>query len=163
MKTTTIAVWALAGMVLAGAGNVQAHCEIPCGIYDDNARLAMIMEHASTVEKSMTQIVALSIDPAVNANQLSRWVANKETHATEIQTIVTQYFMTQRIKAPAAGDKAAAAKYAAELGMLHKMLVHAMKAKQTTDASHVKALRDLVGEFGKSYMGVQVGTAPEKK
>ena len=31
-------------------------------------------------------------------NQLVRWIMNKEEHANKIQEIVTQYFMTQRIK-----------------------------------------------------------------
>jgi nickel superoxide dismutase len=32
-----------------------------------------------------------------------RWVTTKETHAQEIQDIVSAYFLTQRIK-PAEGD-----------------------------------------------------------
>ncbi len=34
-----------------------AHCEIPCGIYDDEMRIKIINEHIVTVEKSMNQIV----------------------------------------------------------------------------------------------------------
>ena len=156
MKTTTLTMMA-AGMLLAGAADLRAHCEIPCGIYDDNARLSAIAEHATTIEKSMKQITALSSAADKNANQLARWVTNKETHATEIQHIATQYFMTQRIKVPAKGDAKAKAKYDAELSMLHQMLVHAMKAKQTTDTAHVEALRKLVQDFGQSYMDVHAG------
>ena len=35
---------------------IYGHCEIPCGIYDDSLRVAMIKEHINTVEKSMKQI-----------------------------------------------------------------------------------------------------------
>jgi len=76
---------------------VSAHCEIPCGIYDDQLRTQLIAEHATTIEKSMKQIMELSKADPVNYNQLVRWVSNKEDHATEIQQIVSQYFMTQRI------------------------------------------------------------------
>jgi nickel superoxide dismutase len=41
-------------------GTAFAHCEIPCGIYDDHARIHMILEHVTTIEKSMNQITAIS-------------------------------------------------------------------------------------------------------
>ncbi|MFH1965988.1 MAG: superoxide dismutase [Ni] [Acidobacteriota bacterium] len=78
-----------------------AHCEIPCGIYDDEARVAMLLEHTTTIEKSMREVKALENADPGNANQLIRWVMNKEHHANELQEIVTQYFMTQRVKTDA--------------------------------------------------------------
>ena len=47
-------------MVAVGAARVGAHCEIPCGIYDDQLRADLIAEHATTIEKSMKKIVELS-------------------------------------------------------------------------------------------------------
>ena len=123
---------------------VAAHCEIPCGIYDDKLRTQLIAEHATTIEKSMKQIMELSKADPVNYNQLVRWVSNKEDHATEIQQIVSQYFMTQRIKP----DQK---KYSEKLIVLHKLLIAAMKCKQTTDLSHVNALRDHLKEFKLLY------------
>ncbi len=128
--------------------NLGAHCEIPCGIYDDQLRAKLIAEHAGTIEKSMNQIVSLSKDPA-DSNQLIRWVNNKETHATEIQHIVSQYFMTQRIKP---GQE----KYTEKLTVLHQMLLAAMKCKQTTDVSHVNNLRMLLKKFEVLYFGHSV-------
>lgn len=125
---------------------VSAHCEIPCGIYDDQLRTRMIAEHATTIEKSMKQIMDLSQAKPTNNNQLVRWVSNKEDHATEIQQIVSQYFMTQRIKP----DQK---KYSEKLILLHKMLIAAMKCKQTTDLSHVRALRTHLKEFEILYFG----------
>jgi nickel superoxide dismutase len=58
--------------------NVNAHCGIPCGIYDDQLRTQLIAEHATTIEKSMKQIMALSKANPTNTNQLVRWVTNKE-------------------------------------------------------------------------------------
>ena len=77
--------------VLALAASAWAHCQIPCGIYDDELRVRLIEEHITTVEKSMAQIIALGKESPVNHNQLAQWVANKEHHAQEIQDIVTAY------------------------------------------------------------------------
>lgn len=122
--------------------NAQSHCEIPCGIYDDEARMDLILEHASTIEKSMMQITEL--EKADNANQLVRWVNNKEEHATELQHIVTQYFMTQRIKLDSPD-------YDKKLAALHKMLVYSMKCKQTVDLANVEMLRQAADEFRQLY------------
>ena len=121
-----------------------SHCEIPCGIYDDEMRIEMISEHIGTIEKSMNQIMQLQTDGLQNSNQLVRWIMNKEDHANEIQEIVSQYFMTQRIK-PDAKD------YDKKLGLLHEMLIYSMKCKQTTDVTYVGKMKDLVKEFKDLY------------
>jgi nickel superoxide dismutase len=136
-------------MVLAtflAAATAAAHCEVPCGIYDDKLRANLIAEHTTTVEKSMKQIMALSKQNPVNYNQLVRWISNKEKHAEEIQHIVTQYFMTQRINLDTKN-------YAEKVGVLHKMLVYAMKCKQTIDLAHIQSLRSLLKEFEALYFG----------
>ena len=149
----TVGLCIVASMALLVGSAAQAHCEIPCGIYNDQLRADLIAEHTRTIEKSMQQIIELSKAGEKNYNQLVRWIGNKEAHATEIQHIVTQYFMTQRVKPPKAGDKAAQAKYAHQLALLHQMLVAAMKAKQTTDLAHVAKLRELLTAFRASYFG----------
>jgi nickel superoxide dismutase len=133
-------------IVLFTASFVFAHCEIPCGIYDDKARITLMNEHITTIEKSMKQITELSKQAPIGYNQLVRWVSNKENHANELQHIVTQYFMTQRIKFNAK-------EYEKKLTILHKILVHAMKAKQTTDLEHTSTLKMLVKDFEALYMG----------
>ena len=139
-------------VILPAANTVLAHCEIPCGIYNDQMRIDMIDEHITTIEKSMKMIVELG-NEAKNYNQLVRWVDNKETHATEIQQIVSQYFLTQRIKSVDPANKGEFEKYTSQLRMLHEMMVAAMKCKQTTDATWVEKLRDLNQQFAASYIG----------
>lgn len=136
----------LVGIIfLAGIGsNAFAHCEIPCGIYDDEARITMLFEDISTIEKSMNQIVALEKEEHHNANQLIRWVMNKEDHANKLNEIVTQYFMTQRIKPDASN-------YDKKIGLLHQMLIYSMKCKQTTDLNNTEKLRNMVKEFQVLY------------
>ena len=122
-----------------------AHCEIPCGIYDDEMRIKIINEHIVTVEKSMKQIIELEKEKHHNSNQLVRWIMNKEHHADEIQEIVTQYFMTQRIKLDTEN-------YEKKLGLLHQMLIYSMKCKQTTDLTNITKLKSIVDDFEALYL-----------
>ena len=130
---------------------VEPHCEVPCGIYDDSLRVKLMYEHITTVEKAMNEIEKLSKEGTTNYNQLVRWVMNKEQHAEEIQEIVSQYFLHQRIKMKATGDKHDYDHYIRQLTSLHEVLVYAMKAKQTTDLAYIKKLRDSVKLFENNY------------
>jgi nickel superoxide dismutase len=141
-----ILVLLLIGLGTSGiiSSEAAAHCEIPCGIYDDRARIALLLEHTATIEKSMKQIVAIEKQSPPNYNQLVRWVVNKERHAEELQEIVWQYFMTQRIKLDAKD-------YGPKLGLLHQVLVYAMKCKQTTDVANIDKLREAIKAFESLY------------
>ena len=97
----------LAGTALIAAIGLKvfAHCQIPCGIYDDPARFAQMKEHVTTIEKSMKEISALSGDKKPNWNQITRWVKNKDEHADKLTEIVTYYFMAQVVKQVDPADK----------------------------------------------------------
>lgn len=140
-------------MSLLLANSVYAHCEIPCGIYNDKLRCSMIEEHIKTIEKSMTMINDLSKEGSINYNQLVRWINNKEEHANEIQHIVSQYFMTQRVKPVDSQSIDDYKKYIKKLLLLHEMLIYAMKAKQTTDMDNCKKLSSLLTDFQAVYFG----------
>ena len=131
--------------------NSYAHCEIPCGIYQDSLRIQMINEHIETIEKSMKMINKLSAEGEKNYNQIVRWVINKEEHAKKIQEIVSQYFLHQRIKLTDSNDKVKYAKYLNQLATLHEILVYSMKAKQTTDLNYIKKLEDTIHKFAEIY------------
>jgi len=135
------------------ASIAYSHCQIPCGIYDDEARFGEIAEHITTIEKSMKEIERLSAEAKPNMNQIVRWVNNKELHADELSEIVTYYFMAQRVKLPAEGDNKAQNEYIKKLTLLHRMLVYSMKAKQTTDLANVEQLKSSLDEFHKIYSG----------
>ena len=152
MKKMMVCILALA-CVLGGAQWAFAHCEIPCGIYTDDMRFTMMRENITTLEKSMNQIRSLSTEPAVNMNQLVRWVNNKEEHADNLSDIVTQYFLKQRVKPAKQGDEAGMEKYQKQLMGLHQIMIHSMKAKQTLDQAHIDTLRKLVDDFEGSYFG----------
>jgi nickel superoxide dismutase len=155
MKRITIAaIFLVLAATLGTPVPASAHCQIPCGIYNDELRVQLMEEDITTIEKSMTQIVALGAATPIDYNQLVRWVMNKEEHAQKLQDIVTAYFMAQRIK-PAADptDTAAMKDYVNKLTLLHAIQIHAMKAKQSTDLAEIATLRDLVAQFRKAYFG----------
>jgi len=144
MKKLLLQMAIISLLMLLLATNGVTHCEIPCGIYDDEARINLLFEHVTTIEKSMTQIVVIEKGEHHDANQLVRWVMNKEQHANELQEIATQYFMTQRIKFDTKD-------YDKKLGLLHQMLVYAMKCKQSTDLAHTAKLTSVINEFKQLY------------
>ncbi len=133
--------------LLAFTPLVAAHCQVPCGIYFDDTVFATMRTYHKTIAKAMLQINALSKEPAANANQIARWVANKEKHAQAIQDIVLNYFLSQRIKIDEA-DKAA---YTKKLTQLHHILVLAMKCKQTSDVENARKLHIAIAAFSASY------------
>lgn len=131
---------------------VFGHCQVPCGIYDDAMRIHQINEHIATINKAMVQINALSNDKnsALNNNQLVRWINTKENHAALIQDIISDYFLTQRIKFKKKDDPDRN-KYIILTTTLQQLLVTAMKCKQTVDLVNTQHLSELMGTFSGLY------------
>ena len=124
---------------------VHAHCQIPCGIYDDYSRIQSMLEDADTIIKSTKSIEELSgHSDAQSLNQISRWVTNKETHSQNIISTVSDYFMTQRIK-PTQED------YTERLVKHHAVILAAMKAKQNADKAHATALKQSIEALATYY------------
>jgi nickel superoxide dismutase len=157
MKIRITAALLLTFLLLGTSSNVFAHCQIPCGIYGDKMRIDMLMEHITTIKKSMNEIAKLSEKETPDYNQIVRWVNNKDEHADLIMDIALQYFLAQRIKPVAdANDKVANHKYANQLETMHHIIVHSMKAKQTTKLEHVEKLQQLVKNFYKYYFNKEM-------
>jgi nickel superoxide dismutase len=124
---------------------VYSHCQIPCGIYDDYARVQSMLEDAATVEKSTKLILELAgKSDAQSQNQLVRWVMNKERHAQKIIATISNYFMTQRIK-PDQKD------YIERLKKHHGVILAAMKAKQNVDMNFVNTLKTSIESLAPYY------------
>ena len=145
----TIKTLSIAFILLFSAQQASAHCEIPCGIYNDSLRITLLYEHITTIEKSMNQIIALE-KSGENANQLTRWVVNKEEHAKKMQEIISQYFMHQRIKPKDVGD-AGRDKYIKQLELMHRLSIYAMKSKQTTNLELIPQMQETVHLFEHAY------------
>lgn len=127
------------GLALAGLPSaVLGHCQIPCGIYDDHARVQAMLEDAATVEKSVRMISELAgKTDAQSVNQQVRWVMNKETHAQNIINAISDYFLTQRVK-PSQAD------YTKRLANHHAVILAAMTVKQQASQAPVQALKKAV-------------------
>ncbi|HYW81277.1 MAG TPA: superoxide dismutase [Ni] [Thermoguttaceae bacterium] len=152
MKRLLVAVVGAVVVLSLSARMARAHCEVPCGIYDDELRFEQMLEDQTTIAKAIAQIndLAAKVD-ALSQNQLVRWVDTKEEHATKIQHIVAQYFLTQRIKP---GNDAESHKaYVANLIAAHRVLQTAMKCKQTVDAENAAVLKKAVLDLYRVYEG----------
>ena len=144
-KVMLLIVFTVVGYVLVSPQTGHAHCQIPCGIYDDHARVQSMLEDAATVEKSARLIAELAgKSDAQSQNQLVRWVMNKEKHAQNIIATICDYFLTQRVK-PGQKD------YAERLAKHHAVIVAAMKAKQNADMTTAKTLKESIGELSSFY------------
>lgn len=129
--------------------SASAHCQVPCGIYTDDTVITDLHTHQATIAKAMTEINKLSADAGKNANQITRWVVNKESHATKIQNTMLDYFLAQRLKpAEMESDKEA---YLKKLTLSHQIIVLAMKCKQGTDLETAKKLHATIEEFAAAY------------
>ena len=135
-----------------GLNNIHAHCQVPCGIYDDAVRIIQIREHVTTIEKAMKQIDQLTSNEssAQNMNQLVRWINTKEEHATFIQSIIADYFLAQRIK-PKKNNEAGRQKYVDQTLLLQQIIVAAMKSKQTVNKSEPGLVSTLLNQFVELY------------
>ena len=137
--------------LLSLQGRVDAHCQVPCGIYNDHGRIDAMLEDVTTITKAIAQINELSQQHnALSFNQAARWVSTKEQHASHIITTVAEYFLTQKVKAVPANDAGYPA-YLESLALHHGVMQAAMKTKQTVDPESAAALRAAVEALGKLY------------
>lgn len=144
-KTITPILIALVSLGFFHPQKLNAHCQIPCGIYDDHMRLQAMLENAATIDKSVTMMIELAGKTDVQSqNQMVRWVMNKEEHAQKIIEIISDYYLTQRVK-PDQKD------YSERLQKHHAVILAAMKAKQTADPATVKALTQKIQALSAYY------------
>jgi len=140
-KTQKIFLMLILSIFISGLATsipAHAHCQIPCGIYDDHARVQSMLEDVETIQKSIRLIVELADkNDAQSKNQLVRWVMNKEKHAQNIIDTISDYFLTQRVKADQKD-------YAERLIKHHTVIVAAMKTKQHVEMENVDELKNSI-------------------
>ena len=138
-------------LLTIGQPAAWAHCEVPCGIYDDHARIDQMLEDTTTIGKAVAQILELTgKTDAQSLNQLTRWINTKEIHATRIQDTIAQYFLNQRVK-PARQGTQAWNDYIMRLVQHHAVMIAAMKTKQTVDPQRVVELREAIEAIAVYY------------
>ena len=131
--------------ILFASDIIYPHCQVPCGIYDDAMRIIMIQEDFKTIKKAMKEINTLSKNTdGQSQNQLNRWVVTKEEHSTKIQRVVSDYFLTQRVKDTNR-------RYEDQLKSLHQILVSAMKSKQSVNVKNIENGLKHIQDFTEIY------------
>ena len=125
-------------------GDVQAHCDVPCGIYDPiSAKIA-----AQTVLKMAVRLEAVDLssggaDVSV-PNSVARYIAVKEEHAqgvkNELNILLSDYFKPEHL---------------ADHPNLHELFWNANKLaganKQGVSSSSAKKLVEAVDEIAKIF------------
>ena len=100
-----------------------------------------MLEDAATIKKSVKSIVELSgKTDAQSNNQIVRWVMNKEKHAQNIISTISDYFLTQRVKPKEKN-------YAERLAKHHSVIISAMEAKQNANMDYVNKLEKSIAEL----------------
>ena len=139
-------------ILFASTSIAYAHCQVPCGIYDEAARFTAMKEDASTIAKATKLIGELSGKTDANSTQqLIRWTMTKEEHASRIITTVAEYFLTQKIKAADPKDKKAYKGYVNLLTSCHQVMRASMVTKQKVDAKAVAALNAAIENLAKGF------------
>lgn len=103
-----------------------AHCQMPCGIYNDAMIYDKIDEYVETMVKAIFKIRDNKFSSPFERNELVRWVMTKDRMSDEAAEIITSYFLQQKIKP---GEKDTL-KY---IESAHKLLFLIVTIKQTTD------------------------------
>lgn len=155
VAAATLAATALV-MTTAPPRTTDCHCQVPCGIFNDPIRIALLQEHASTIKKAMMQLDRLAENAAPSGeqftsqdfNQAARWVATKEEAATAIMTMVSEYMLAQRVKKESFQS---VEEYHKTLELHHALLQSAMKTKQTVDLGAVVALEQAIAGVAGMY------------
>mmetsp|Transcript_26350 Transcript_26350/g.59984 ORF Transcript_26350/g.59984 Transcript_26350/m.59984 type:complete len:155 (-) Transcript_26350:79-543(-) len=124
------------------------HCQVPCGIFTDDLRVAGIKEDAQTIRKAVVQIGELhKANSLQDLHQLVRWTATKEEHATKVMSTIGDYFLAQKVKKELLTE----AEYKEVLAVHHAVMVAAMKTKQSTELAPVDALDSAIAAMEPIY------------
>lgn len=128
---------------------VQAHCDIPCGIYDPH--------HAQIGALTVIRMVDLidnavkehgSIETAEFNNSMARFIAVKEEHAEltkhEIRIIWGDFIKESHLD-----------QYPQLNGLVHKIMVLGSKSRQTVNRETAVALLEAVNEFAEIFWQIK--------
>jgi nickel superoxide dismutase len=129
--------------------SVDAHCDIPCGIYDPHqAQIGAltVIRMVDLIEKLFEEH-GDDLSPAF-LNSMARYVAVKEEHAEltkhEIRVIWGDFIKEAHVE-----------QYPQLHGLVHKIMQLGSKARQTVDRETALALLDAVNEFAMIFWQIK--------
>lgn len=120
---------------------IEAHCDIPCGIYDPHQALIGALTVIRMVDLINQQVKDHeSIENAEFHNSMTRYIAVKEEHAEltkhEIRVIWGDFIKSKHVE-----------DYPQLHELVHKIMVLGSKSRQTVDRETAVALLEAVNEF----------------
>ena len=116
--------------------SLSAHCQMPCGIYNDQMVYDEVNQFYLTVFKAVKALENNKFQTDEDRNQYVRWVMTKERLCNEIATLLTTYFFQQKIM-PIDDNRDM-------VNSLHQLLFQLVAIKQNVDIKIVK-------DFGKEW------------
>lgn len=114
---------------------LDAHCQMPCGIYHDDMVFDQIDQFVETVYKGISVMNESKFNSVKDKNEFIRWVMQKEKSCCEAADIISTYFLQQKIKP----DEPDTMK---RLQSAHKLLFLIVAIKQNTDLEFVKQFNE---------------------
>ena len=129
--------------------HVDAHCDIPCGIYDPHHALVgaltviRMVDLIDNVVKTRDQI-----EDAEYFNSMARYIAVKEEHAEmvkhEIRVIWGDFIKEKHLE-----------EFPQLNGLVHKIMALGSKNRQTVDRGTALSLLDAVNEFAEIFWQIK--------
>jgi nickel superoxide dismutase len=115
--------------------NLQAHCQMPCGIYHDDMVFDLIDQYVETMIKAVSMLNQSKFETVREKNEFVRWVLEKDKESDDAAKLITTFFMQQKIK-PGEADTAK------RLESAHKLLCLLVSIKQNADLKIVESFGD---------------------
>jgi len=127
-----------------GFERAQAHCDIPCGIYDPIVAQISALTVVRMVDL-MTDLEANATDKGLAyQNSVSRYIASKEEHAEkvkhEVRVIWGDYLKAQHFE-----------KYPQAQTVVHEIMALGSKSRQGVDRAVAVQLVEKVNEFAQIF------------
>jgi nickel superoxide dismutase len=128
--------------------DVDAHCDIPCGIYDPHLAQIGALTVIRMIDLMDTLIETHSGDKIDFHNSMARYVAVKEEHAElakhEIRVIWGDFIQEAHIE-----------KYPQIPGLVYKIMQLGSKARQKVDREIALALLEAINEFAEIFWQIK--------
>lgn len=115
--------------------DLNAHCQMPCGIYHDDMVYDQIDQFVETVYKGISIMNENKFITVKDKNEFVRWVVQKEKCCNEATDLITTYFLQQKIK-PGEADTTQ------RIVVAHKLLFYIVAIKQNTELEFVKQFNE---------------------
>lgn len=121
--------------MIACTSALEAHCQMPCGIYHDDMVFDQVDQYVETMYKGISILNENKSGTVKDKNEFVRWVILKEKASDETAQLLTTYFLQQKIK-PGEADTAQ------RLASVHKLMFNLVLIKQNVDLKFVESFAD---------------------